>query len=160
MHWPQEFKIFAWAVGYDHGTTTLDCETTRFDYRIKYQLGKENKVVNALSRLHGDLAAISCPKPTWLEEIHIEARNHPGLITLKESIAQDHTTAIKFTEKDGLLWFKGCLVHPSTSEYKQQIIHEFHNTPVGGHSRILRIYKRISSNFFWIGMKRDIRNYI
>ena len=86
-----------------------------FDYWIEYQLGKENKVVNALSRLHGDLAAISCPKPTWLEEIHAKARNHLDLITLKESIARDYTTATKFTKKDGLLWFKGCLVLPSTS---------------------------------------------
>lgn len=131
-----------------------------FDYWIEYQPGKENKVADALSRLHGDLAAISCPKPTWLEEIHAEARNHLDLITLKESVARDHTIATKFTEKNGLIWFKGCLVIPSTSQYNQQIIHEFQNTPVGGHSGILRTYKRISANLFWIGMKRDIRNYI
>ena len=101
-----------------------------FDYRIKYQLGKENKVTDALCRLHGYLAAISCPKPTWLEEIHTEARNHPGLITLKESIARDHTTATKFTEKDGLLWFKGCLSFPpllitSNKYYMNFTIHQW-----------------------------------
>ena len=74
-----------------------------FDYQIEYQPSKENKVADALSRLHGDLVAILCPKPTWLEEIHPEARNHPDLINLKESVTRDHTTATKFTEKDGLL---------------------------------------------------------
>ena len=123
-----------------------------FDYRIKYQLGKENKVTDALCRLHGDLAAISCPKPTWLEEIHTEARNHPGLITLKESIARDHTTATKFTEKDGLLWFKGCLSFPpllitSNKYYMNFTIHQW--VDIQEYCTYIKEFHQISFGLGW-----------
>ena len=53
-----------------------------YDYEIEYRPGRENKAADALSRLHGDLAAISCPRPAWLEEIHYEARHDPSLAEL------------------------------------------------------------------------------
>ena len=63
-------------------------------------------------------------------------------------------------ERDGLLWNKDCLVLPPNSPHKEAVIHEFHNTPMGGHSGMFRTYKRIASNFYWVGMKKDIQDYI
>jgi hypothetical protein len=51
-------------------------------------------------------------------------------------------------------------VLPATSQYKEYVICEFHDTPIGGHSDSLRTYKRVHANFFWVGMKRDIADYI
>ena len=63
-------------------------------------------------------------------------------------------------ERDGLLWNKDCLVLPPNSPHKEAVIHEFHNTPMGGHSGMFRTYKRIAPSFYWVGMKKDIRDYI
>ena len=63
-------------------------------------------------------------------------------------------------ERDGLLWNKDRLVLPPNSPHKEAVIHEFHNTPMGGHSGMFRTYKRIASNFYWVGMKKDIQDYI
>lgn len=63
-------------------------------------------------------------------------------------------------ERDGLLWNKDRLVLPPNSPHKEAVIHDFHNTPMGGHSGMFRTYKRIASNFYWVGMKKDIQDYI
>ena len=114
-----------------------------FDYEIEYKQGCENKTPDALSWLPRDLLAVSCPKPTWVDVIQDEACNHPDLVAIKEAAACGDPSAASFAIKDGLLWHKGRLVLPSTSQHKQQIIHEFNNTLVGGHSWNLRTYKRL-----------------
>jgi hypothetical protein len=131
-----------------------------FDYDILYRLGRENMAADALSRMYSDLNAISCPRHSWLEELHHEAHSHPKLVALKKTIACETTTTTKFTEKGGLLWHHNRLVIPTSSQYKTYVIRKFHDTPIGGHSGVLQTYERVAANFYWVGMKRDIRNYI
>lgn len=52
------------------------------------------------------------------------------------------------------------MVLPSSSQYKETIIREFHDTPVGGHSGILRTFKRLAANFLWLGMKKDMQYFV
>ena len=42
-----------------------------FHYEIEYHPIRENKVSDALSRLQGEVSAISCLAPTWLEAVRI-----------------------------------------------------------------------------------------
>ena len=57
-----------------------------FDYEIEYRPGRENVVADALSRLHRELTAISCPQPTWLTMVRREAQNDPLLITMRNDL--------------------------------------------------------------------------
>ena len=124
-----------------------------FDYEIEYRLGCDNKAANALSRLHGELDAVSCPQHKWLKEVHKEAHSHLELVAIHEAIARVDVATEKFKERDGMLWYQGRLVIPASSQYKLHIIREFHNTPIGFHSSVLRTYKRVAAKFFWVGMK-------
>ena len=88
--------------------TTLDqqrwiVKLMGYDYEIECRPGRENKAADALSRLHGDLVAISCPRPAWLEEIHYEARHDPSLADLRNAIKKGEAAIQKFLDKDGLL---------------------------------------------------------
>ncbi|CAI6356730.1 unnamed protein product [Macrosiphum euphorbiae] len=47
-----------------------------------------------------------------------------------------------------------------TSEEKQQIIYEHHNSPLGGHSGVSRTVKRLKLNYNWRHMKKDVKYYI
>ena len=52
------------------------------------------------------------------------------------------------------------MVLPQKSKFKKAVLREFHNTPSGGHSGIFRTYKRVAANFFWVGMKKDVQDYV
>ena len=131
-----------------------------FDYEIEYRPGCDNKAADAFSRLHGELATVSCPQHNCLKEIHKEARSHSDLVAIREAIVRGDAAAERFKEREGMLWYQGRLVIPASFQYKLHIIREFHDTPIGGHSGVLRSYKRVAANFFWVGMKRDIQTYI
>ena len=94
-----------------------------------------------------------------MEVVRTEAQCHPDLVAIKNSVTHGEATTSKYSAKDGILWYKGRKVLPSSSIHKQHILHEFHYTPIG-HSGILRTYKRVSDNFFWTGMKQDVCAYI
>ena len=131
-----------------------------YDYEIEYRLGRENKAIDALSRLHGELSAVTYQQPAWLEEIRNEARHDPKLSSIKEALKNGAHNTHGLVERDGILWNKDRLVLPPNSPHKEAVIHEFHNTPMGGHSGMFRTYKRIASSFYWVGMKKDIQDYI
>ena len=57
-----------------------------YDYEIKNWLGRENKAADAVSRMHGEVSAITYQQPTWLEEIRNEALHDPKLSSIKEAM--------------------------------------------------------------------------
>ena len=54
-----------------------------YDYEIEYKPGRENVAVDTLSRVHGELTAITYPRPTWLAIVPHEAHTDPLLIAMK-----------------------------------------------------------------------------
>ncbi len=82
------------------------------------------------------------------------------MVALKDEILQGTKAAMLYREKDRLIWLQDRLVLLASSQWKEYIIQEFHNTPIGGHSGALQTYKRVAANFFWLGIKRDIADYI
>lgn len=40
------------------------------------------------------------------------------------------------------------------------MLKEFHDTPVGGHAGIEWSYIRLSANFYWPGMRRDVKEFV
>jgi hypothetical protein len=53
-----------------------------YDYEIIYKKGKDNVVVDVLSRQYedeGSLFALSLPVPNWIEEVRQEWLTHPTI---------------------------------------------------------------------------------
>lgn len=48
----------------------------------------------------------------------------------------------------------------STSNIKSIMLKEFHESPVGGHAGVQRTYIRLSTNFYWPGMKKDVQEFV
>ena len=52
------------------------------------------------------------------------------------------------------------IVVPPGSPLIHRLLREFHDTPMGGHSGILRTYKRLSQQFYWPSMRRSVHQYV
>lgn len=70
------------------------------------------------------------------------------------------TAITDYIFRDGLLLFRGRLVLPSDSPLRVQLLEEFHSSPVGGHVGVSRTFHRLSSNFFWKGMRKDVQTFV
>jgi hypothetical protein len=61
------------------------------------------------------------------------------------------------------LWkpYPGKVVHQLIVplESREVILHDFHSTPVGGHQSAQRTLNNIQEQYFWPGMKREVRLY-
>ncbi|XP_031108702.1 uncharacterized protein LOC116013193 [Ipomoea triloba] len=60
----------------------------------------------------------------------------------------------------GLLKHKGRLVIGSHGELREKLINEFHNTTLGGHSRVQVTYHMLKALFYWKGMKKEVKQFV
>jgi hypothetical protein len=61
---------------------------------------------------------------------------------------------------DGILLRKNKIFVPNVQDLKRMILHEMHNVPYAGHPGYQKIVATIKSHYFWLGMKREIVEYI
>ncbi|KAD6796308.1 hypothetical protein E3N88_07204 [Mikania micrantha] len=66
------------------------------------------------------------------------------------------------TKKIGelMLSLKGRVVVPEDITLRNTILHEAHGTPMAGHGGFLKTFKRVSAQFYWPNLKRDIRLFV
>ncbi|KAH9802499.1 Integrase catalytic domain-containing protein [Citrus sinensis] len=54
----------------------------------------------------------------------------------------------------------GSIVIPPESSLKTRLLQEFHDPKIGGHSGVLKTWKRLAQNFYWDGMKNNVKKYV
>ena len=52
------------------------------------------------------------------------------------------------------------IVVPNDLQLRQDIIAEFHSTPLGGHLGAYRVTGKICQSFWWKSMRSDVRDFI
>lgn len=109
-----------------------------YDFEIIYKKGKQNVVVDALSRKDKDveslLYAISIHQPEWILEARDEWKNDEEVWTLIHKLQQDPSAYDTFSWKNDSLWYKDHLYLCKNSQLKQKVLLELHTSPLGGHS--------------------------
>ena len=129
-----------------------------YDFQVEYQKGVENVVADALLRKEekAELAAISTLVPIWLDTIKEEVLTNLKLQHLVK-LFQEGEAVSPWEFKEGVLFFKSRIYLNSDSSLLSVIIQEFHSST---HKGILKTLQRIRSVFFWVGMKKQIQDYI
>jgi hypothetical protein len=138
---------------------------SEYDFDIKHIKGKENKVVDALSRRVHIMHATAFN----MHQSDLKRRILDGLVTdqhylqVKENLQQgDVQQKIKEYEikEDGLLMHKNRIYVPSSGELRNLVLKEMHDVPYVGHFGYQKTITVVRSQFFWSGMKKDVFYYI
>lgn len=99
--------------------------------------------------------------PTLLDVAVIleEVEKDPSLQEIIKLIEEQNLEVPNYIVQQGVLKFEGRLVLSKSSSLLQTIMHTYHDSAFGGHSGFLRTYKRMTSELYWKGMKKDIKKY-
>ena len=65
-----------------------------------------------------------------------------------------------YTWRKGLLLYKGRVIVPNDAALRAKLLHEMHDTKVGGHLSVLRTFKKLGQQFYWPGMHRSVQDYV
>lgn len=76
----------------------------------------------------------------------VQADSHLQKIITK--ITQHGVSHIGFTMEHGRLLYKGCVVLPSLSSLIQNLLYEYHCSPMGGHNGEFKTYLRLADHWF------------
>lgn len=141
---------------------------SQYNYQIVYLPGKKN-MADPISRHetstinNSEILSISMQVSTnFLKEIKEATRIDDELAIIIEAIKDpDKQTNYqqKFNELDGLLYYQNRLCIPR-GEIRTAIMHDHHDTPIGGHQGFERTYEVIHRKFYWKQMSKDIRRYV
>ena len=142
---------------------------------MEYKHGKENLVANALSRREdtlvtttkpstiriGTLCIISFPTPTWLSDLKSSYVINPAIQRIIQAIQSGQSVPSGFALCNDLLFYKGRLYLGGNARDLQAIVlQQVHDSPLGGHSRYLKTFYRCKKDFYWIGMVKDLKQYV
>uniref|UniRef100_A0A2N9HKA3 RNA-directed DNA polymerase n=1 Tax=Fagus sylvatica TaxID=28930 RepID=A0A2N9HKA3_FAGSY len=119
-----------------------------YHFVVEFKRGKENLVADALSRQVDTDLMTEVEKETV--QLQAQAPNH--------QLDQDPQGAV--TYKNGLLLHKGRLYLGENCTLKPKVLALLHDSPLGGHSGYLKTYQRAKKDWFWKGMKQDIKSYV
>jgi hypothetical protein len=151
-----------------------------YHFVVEYKQGKENKVADALSRkedtdlkteveketaylqaqTQGHLCAISFPSPTWLDDLRASYEEDEELKSLVSRLQASGEGEGHYTLNQGLLLYKDRFCIGKESGMKIKVLALIHDSPLGGHSGYLKSLHRAKKDWFWHGMKKDIKAYI
>ncbi|KAJ1703891.1 hypothetical protein LUZ63_003670 [Rhynchospora breviuscula] len=139
-------------------------------YTIEYKKGASNVVADALSRREGqngpsddipsELCMVSEIVPHWITELLASYENDDWIMGLKKKMLAGTTDSHHLTEHQGIVRYKGRMCIGAAHDWRDKLLHEFHNSNMGGHSGSLVTYKRLKALFYWPAMKEQVMEFI
>ena len=129
-----------------------------YNFNIEYKPGKENIAADALSRCFlMQLTTSPCSLHTLVQQLRQKDKFCMNIIQAINSHTNCDST---YTWRQNFLWKQGRIVIPDDQQLKQQLLHEYHATPISGHAGSLRTYVRMAQQFYWKGMCKDIAKFV
>ncbi|KAM2479466.1 hypothetical protein PS1_003203 [Malus domestica] len=106
------------------------------------------------------LMGLSQPLFDCIPDIQSSYAVDPQAVTLVSTLQQAPQGSGPFQLHDDLLYYKSGIFVPASSPWHSQLFQEFHSSPSAGHSGFLRTYKRLTTNFNWPGVKKDVKTFV
>lgn len=138
------------------------------NYTIEYRPGKDNQVVDALSRQQGlEKDAVELQEfqliallSIDLDELALQVEKDEGLQIIIRALKEDKNAPEGYYLKNGHLFNEGRLVIPAKSPFIPSLMKQFHDSDIGGHEGVLKTFKRMVREVCWKGMRSDVTEFI
>ncbi|KAF5763515.1 putative nucleotidyltransferase, Ribonuclease H [Helianthus annuus] len=132
-----------------------------YDFDVIYRPGKHNGAADAISRVHSPaFLALYSQELSFLSELKSAISTDSALAPLIQQLHLAPADFPHYTFRDGLLFCHHRLVIPEVQSIRHQLLHEFHATPIGGHSGVNRTFHRLATNFYWKCMRADVHTFV
>jgi hypothetical protein len=131
-------------------------------FRVQYRKGKENLVVDALSRMNHLFAiqAVSEAQPVWLQEVLNSYVTDPQAQQLIIRLSITNPDSEGYSLDQGLIKYKNKVWIGNNSALQTKLISALHASAIRGHSGVMATYYRVKQYFTWKGLKRDVDNFV
>jgi hypothetical protein len=131
-------------------------------YKTVHKQGKENIVVDALSRVGHFMAlqTLTKVKPLWVQEVlnsyvtDEEAQRLLAQLVLHSPSEQGFSMQKSVIRNGSQIWVA------QNSALRTKIIAALHDSIVGGHSGCLTTYQRMKRLFWWKGLKSNVKLFV
>lgn len=134
-----------------------------YEYKIEYKKGSDNKVADALSRVHqeeGECQALTLIQPIWISKLQqTYERDNVAQDAIAECVSHPYNLSY-FSYAKGLLRHKGRLYVGTHTDFRSKVVAEMHSAIDGGHSGEEVTLQKIRSIFWWPGLKRAVQEHI
>jgi hypothetical protein len=126
-----------------------------YDFDIEYVKGKNNVVVDSLSRRHSvfSLAEVSV---YWKSTLLVEYSKNTFSCELMEGTNQDE----RYKVVDDIIYYKERIYLVPESMLKDKILRAVHDAPLANHRGHLKTYRWVRERFSWKGLKEDVIWYV
>jgi hypothetical protein len=153
------------------GTVAQQCWLSKllgYDFDNEFKKGWDNKVADALSRQSEyqldptdvSISLISFPTPTWVVDLKSSYQSDQQALDLLGTFQSGAAIPKEFSLQQGLLLDKGRIWLIKHSHFQKQILEFIHSDPAAGHSGYHKTLHRAKVNFFWKGMRTDIKTFV
>ncbi|CAO2826301.1 unnamed protein product [Amaranthus hypochondriacus] len=134
-----------------------------YDFDIVYNPGASNRVADALSRIPETGVEYSSMLSThgiqW-DVLQQEVKRDASLMRIRQAVENNNAVPRGFTLQGDKLFYKGRYVLSHSSPFIAVLLQEYHDSPLGGHSGEFKTYQRLASEWFWFGMRKQVRKYV
>ncbi|GJR21632.1 transposon ty3-G gag-pol polyprotein, partial [Tanacetum coccineum] len=135
-----------------------------FDYEIEYKKGKDNTIIDALSRIERPTELFSLLSSGLSNELMEGVINtwisDDSLNKIVEGLKNKTlTTSINKWVNDQLLR-KGKWVVGKAEALRTRLVAHFYGSAVGGRSRVYATIKRLTAFFYWKGLRKMVKQWV
>nr|KYP75814.1 Retrotransposable element Tf2 [Cajanus cajan] len=138
-----------------------------FDFEIQYKPGKSNLAADALSRREtfldnsaDSLLVLSVTHSDFLQDLKSSLADNVEFKELRDNISAAPSDFPHFSLREGLITYKGKTWLPSSCSLIPLLLHEFHSTPMAGHTGVSRTLSKLSANFYWPSIRKDVQRFV